>query len=105
MKQIGQFDQGKTLPLEGVFKAIHSRVSGNPHGMSSKALVAFIMALVNEREFDLSRIEDMPEKEAQELASAVLDYCLFEGMAEEERKAIEAAFAPYDELCSVGRRH
>ncbi|MDY0134399.1 MAG: hypothetical protein RBS14_01770 [Atribacterota bacterium] len=105
MEQIEQFDQGKTLPLEGVFKAIHGRVSRDPFSVSNQALVAFIMALVNEREFDLSRIEDMPDQEAQELAGAVLDYCLFDGMAEEQRQAIDAAFTPYDELAAPERRH
>ena len=92
-------------PLAGTFDDVLQRVASSPTTAAARVLAAFAAALANSEEFNLEQIEQLPEQVDQDLCLSLFEYCMSVGLAEDERQAIAAAFAPYVEIHAAGTRH
>lgn len=93
------------LPLAGVFEKIFQRVTGASSSEPVRILVAFASSLLNSEAFNLARIEQLPEESDRRLCFDLFEYCMSEGLTEDERAQASAAFAPFVEAYTSGTRH
>lgn len=91
-------------PLPGALEPVYQAVAAAPTGEAGRVLALFAFSLVEGEAFDLSQIERLPE-DAQGLCLALFEYCLTVGLAEDERHAACAAFAPFVAMHAPGARH
>ncbi len=96
--------QGEQPPLAGVFEQVLQRVAAAPTGQPGRILSMFAASLVDGEAFNLARIERLPDEADRLLCLALFEYCMAEGLTEDERRAASAAFAPFVEIQS-GARH
>ena len=92
-------------PLAGTFEYVLQRVASAPTAEVGRVLALFASSLVNGDDFNLAEIEQLPEQDDRLLCVSLFDYCMNEGLTEDERQAIATAFAPYTEVHAPGTRH
>ena len=97
--------QGDRLPLAGVFEQVLQRVTIAPTGESGRILAAFAASLVDGNAFNQAQIEQLPDEADRLLCLALFEYCMAEGLTEDERRAASATFAPFVEIYASGTRH
>jgi len=93
------------LPLAGVFEQVFQRVAAAPTGEPGRVLAAFAASLLNSEAFNLEQIEQLPDEADRALCLALFEYCMSDGLTEDERREAFAAFAPFSEIHSPGTRH
>ena len=74
------------------FENIFSRVKADPLSSASAVLTDFVLAFVDEREFDLSLIDQLDESD-QRLSVEIFNFCFDVGLSEEERAQWFASFS------------
>ena len=74
------------------FEQVFSRVTADPLSSASAALTDFVLAFVDERDFDLSRIDQLDESD-QKLSLEIFNFCFDVGLCEEERARWLASFS------------
>ena len=96
--------QDEQPPLVGVFEQVLQRVAVEPTGQPGRILAMFAASLVDGEAFNLAQIERLPDEADRLLCLALFEYCMAEGLTEDERRAASAAFAPFVEI-QFGVRH
>lgn len=91
-------------PLAGLFEEIYQRLLLSPGGENGRILVSFAISILNGGEFDLSQLDMLPNIDRQ-LSLRLFDYCMKEGLSEEDRSVAADALAPYMEMHSFDTRH
>ncbi len=97
--------QGKTPDLVGAFDAVLRRVERQPSDKGGRVLAALAAALATGDEINLQEIDELADESDQALGVALFDYCMAEGLTEEERAEIARRFAPFADLHKPGTRH
>ena len=97
--------QGDRLPLAGAFEQVLQRVASAPTGEPERILAAFAASLVDGEAFNLAQIEQLPDEADRLLCLTLFEYCMAEGLTEDERRTASAAFAPFVEINAPGARH
>lgn len=92
-------------PLATAFEQVLQRVAALPKNETGRILTAFAASLVNEDSFNLALIEELPDLADRLLCLTLFEYCMAEGLTEDERCAASAAFAPWTEIHAPGVRH
>lgn len=93
------------IPLAGNFERVFQRVTSAPTGEPGRILAGFAASLVNGEEFNLAQIEQLPDEADRLLCLALFEYCMTEGLTEDERREASDAFAPFLEIHKSGARH
>lgn len=93
------------FPLAEAFEQVLRRVTTDPTGQPARILAAFAASLVDGTEFNLAQIEQLPDAADRRLCLALLEYCMAEGLTEDERLGASHAFAPFVEIHALGARH
>jgi len=91
-------------PLAGEFERVFQRVASDYSCEVTHTLAAFATSLLGDVEFDLSKLNGLA-KEDQDLVLGLFEFCMSEGLTEDERSAASAAFAPFVEIHKPGVRH
>ena len=91
--------------LAGLLEPFLRRIEVDPASGSALVMAAFAVAILDGTEFNLSRIESLPDESDRALCVGLFEYCLSEGLSEEDRLAASAAFNPFSEMCAPGARH
>jgi len=68
-------------------------------------MAAFAASLVNGNEFNLAQIEQLPDAADRVLCLQLFEYCMTEGLTEDERRDASEAFQPFTEIHATGTRH
>jgi hypothetical protein len=90
--------------LAGEFERVFQRVASYYSCEAAHTLAAFATSLLGDVEFDLSKLNGL-DKADQDLALGLLEFCMSEGLTEDERSVASAAFAPFVEIHKPGARH
>ena len=90
--------------LAGIFEEIYLRLMISPGGESDRTLATFAASLLNSEEFNLAQLDTLPGTDRQ-LCLRLFDYCMKEGLSEEDRRAAADAIAPFIEMHNPGTRH
>lgn len=91
--------------LAGEFEPFFQRLAAEPLGGQARTLAAFAASLLNGETLNLDQIEQLPNEADLVLCLSLFEYCLAEGLSEEERLAASAAFEPFIAMCAPGARH
>jgi hypothetical protein len=91
-------------PLAGEFERVFQRVASDYSCEAGHTLAAFATSLLGDVEFDLSKLNGLAKAD-QVLALGLFEFCMSEGLTEDERSAASAAFAPFVEIHKPGARH
>ena len=91
-------------PLAGEFERVFQRIASDFSCKAAHTLAAFATSLLGGVEFDLSTINRLAKAD-QYLALGLFEFCMSEGLTEDERSAASAAFAPFVEIHKPGARH
>lgn len=91
--------------LAGVFEQVLQRVTAAPTGQPGRILAAFAASLLDGEAFNLAQIEQLPDEADRLLCLALVEYCMAEGLSEDERRTASAEFAPFVEIHESGTRH
>jgi len=91
-------------PLAGEFERVFQRVASDYSSETAQTLAAFATSLLGDVEFDLSKLNGLAKAD-QDLALGLFEFCIGEGLTEDERSAASAAFAPFVEIHKPGARH
>lgn len=86
--------QNDRLPLAGVFEQVLQRVIAAPTAKLGGILATFAASIVDGNVFNLAQIEQLLDESDRLLCMALFDYCMSDGLSEDERPAASAAFAP-----------
>lgn len=86
-----------TTDLPRPFVDLLRQLEADPLGQASRVIVDFVWSIAEGEAFVLTRLETIPQA-AHDLCLALLDFCMGEGLSEDERAAAAAAFAPFREL-------
>jgi hypothetical protein len=90
--------------LAGEFERVFQRVASYYSCEAAHTLAAFATSLLGDVEFDLSKLNGL-DKADQDLALGLLEFCMSEGLTEDERSVASAVFAPFVEIHKPGARH
>ena len=90
--------------MAGEFERVFQRVASYYSCEAAHTLAAFATSLLGDVEFDLSKLNGL-DKADQDLALGLLEFCMSEGLTEDERSVASAAFAPFVEIHKPGARH
>ena len=90
--------------LAGEFERVFQRVASYYSCKAAHTLAAFATSLLGDVEFDLSKLNGL-DKADQDLALGLLEFCMSEGLTEDDRSVASAAFAPFVEIHKPGARH
>jgi hypothetical protein len=90
--------------LVGEFERVFQRVASDYSCETAHTLAAFATSLLGDVEFDLSKLNGLTKAD-QDLALGLFEFCMSEGLTEDERSAASAAFAPFVEIHKPGARH
>ncbi len=90
--------------LAGEFERIYQHIASDYSCEATYTLAAFATSLLGDIEFDLSTINKLTKAD-QNLALGLFDFCMSEGLTEDERRAASAEFAPFLEIHKPGARH
>ena len=91
-------------PLAGEFERLFQRVASDYSCEAAHTLAAFAISLLGDVEFDLSKLKGLVKKD-QDLALGLFEFCMSEGLTEDDLGAASAAFAPFVEIHKRGARH
>ena len=91
-------------PLAGEFEQVLQRVASDSSCDAAHTLAAFAASLLGDAEFDLSKLNGL-SKADQDLALGLFEFCMSEGLTEDERSMASTAFAPFVEIHKPGARH
>jgi hypothetical protein len=91
--------------LAGLFEPFLRRIEVDPTSGSALVMAAFAVAILDGVDFNLGRIERLPDESDQALCVGLFEYCLSVGLSEEDRLAASAALKPFSEMSAPGARH
>ncbi len=90
--------------LAGEFERVFQRVASYYSCEAAHTLAAFATSLLGDVEFDLSKLNGLCKAD-QDLALGLFEFCMSEGLTEDERSMASTAFAPFVEIHKPGARH
>ena len=90
--------------LAGEFERVFQRVASDYSCEAAHTLAAFATSLLGDVEFDLSKLNGLAKAD-QDLALGLFEFCMSEGLTEDERSVASAAFAAFVEIHKPGARH
>lgn len=91
--------------LAGLFEPFLKRIEVDPTSGSALVLAAFAVAILDGVDFNLGRLEQLPNEADQALCVGLFEYCLSAGLSEEDRSMASAALKPFSEMSAPGARH
>lgn len=91
--------------LAGLFESFLKRIEVDPTSSSAIVMTAFAVAIVDGVDFNLGRIEQLPDENDQALCVGLFEYCLSVGLSEEDRLVASAALKHFYEMSASGARH
>lgn len=95
----------RKTPLETAFNVVLDVLCDDSSSDSSHALIEVAAAILLDRTFDVDRIKRLLNEESSEICGAIIEFCLIDGMAHEDRKRFCAEFAPYFALLDAEVKH
>lgn len=96
--------KNRRKPLAGTFEQVLQRVNHESTSQTTLIIAKFAMSLLDSIEFDLSQINELSTTD-QKLVMVMFDFCITEGLTEDERKEASVAFSPFLEIFKNGTRH
>lgn len=91
-------------PVES-FERVLARVATEPTSETGRILAGLAASLLDGHMWDTALIEKLLQPADRALCTDLFVSCMRDGLDEENRRSLSAAFAPYIDIHSPGARH